>query len=293
MPSLPVSASARPRRPRVSYYPVVSDHDHSHDEHNHDEHEHHGSARVSTPEERALLKPFVDDLHEFLRRALDGVEGPIAEVGAGDGIIADRLRSDGFDVVAIDSHPETAAAATAQGREVLHADWRSWDGGGHAPFAALLFTRSLHHIAPLEQAVEQMLRLAPGGLLIADEFARELVDATGAQFLMDSWALLAASGLADDEPSVAVDPLAAWEQRMAVDHDVATGQQLLDAVRSVGEIEQLGNGRFMAQLAMFRVDPTHPNATAVRDLLVATEDARLASGTMVKAGLRFIARLRG
>lgn len=268
--------------------------EHGHAEHGHEQHghEHHGSARVSTLEERALLAPFVDDLHEFLRRALDGVDGPIAEVGAGDGIIADRLRSDGFDVVAIDSHPGTAEAATAQGREVIHADWRSWDGGGHAPFAALLFTRSLHHIDPLEQAVEQMLRLAPGGLVIADEFARELVDAPGAQFLMDSWALLAAAGLRDDEPTVSVDPLGAWAHRMEVEHEVATGERILDAIRSVGEIEQMGYGRFMAQLAVFRVDPAHPQAIAVRDLLIATEDARLAAGSMAKAGLRFVARLR-
>lgn len=240
-----------------------------------------------------MLAPFVDDLHEFLRRALQGVDGPIAEVGAGDGVIAERLRADGFEVIAIDTHAGTAEAATAQGRPVLHADWRSWDGGGHAPFAALVFTRSLHHIAPLDQAAEQMLRLAPGGLVIADEFAREHVDAAGAQFLMDSWALLAAAGLADAEATVAVDPLAAWQKRMEVDHEVATGDQLLAAVRSVAEIEQMGNGRFMAQLAMFGVDPEHANATAVRDLLVATEDARLAAGTMVKAGLRFVARVRG
>jgi len=268
------------------------DHDHDHDQHDHDQHEH-GPARVSTPEERALLEPFVDDLHAYLRSALDGVEGLIAEVGAGDGVIAERLRADGFDIVAIDSNAETAAAATAQGREVLHADWLTWDGGGRGPFAALLFTRSLHHIDPLSEAVAQMSRLAPGGLVVCDEFARELVDGPGAQFLMDGWALLSAAGLRDDEPQVTDDPLAAWQHRMTVDHDVASGRQILDALEPIAEIERLEHGPFMAQLVMFRCDPTHPNATAVRDVVLDTERSRLASGAMAKAGLRLVARLRG
>lgn len=269
----------------------MANHDHG-DDHDHDHSHGHGAARVSTPEERELLKPFVDELHEYLRQALAGIEGPIAEVGAGDGVIADRLRRDGFDVVAIDANAGTAAAATEQGREVLHADWLTWDGGGRGPFAALLFTRSLHHIDPLDQAVAQMTRLAPGGLVIADEFGRELVDAAGAQFLMDGWALLAAAGLRDDDPNVAADPLAAWQERMTVEHEVASGQQILDAMAPVAEIEQLEHGAFMAQLVLFRCDPAHPHTSAVRDLLLATEHDRLAAGTMAKAGLRFVARLR-
>ena len=79
--------------------------------------------------ENELLAPFVDDVHRFLRGALAGITGPIVEVGAGDGVIAERLRSDGFDVVAIDVNEETAAAATAAGREVVHADWRASPSG--------------------------------------------------------------------------------------------------------------------------------------------------------------------
>lgn len=258
------------------------DHDHDHD---------HEAARVSSPEERALLTPFLDDLHGFARTALAGVDGPIAEIGAGDGVLAERLRADGFNVVAIDAHEETAAAAQAQGRDVQVADWLTWDGGGHGAFAALLFTRSLHHIEPLDVAVAQMSRLAPGGLVIADEFGFELVDNAGAQFLIDAWALLAAAGLRDDDAVATPDPLTAWRQRMTVDHRVASSEMMLDAIATVANIEQVDKGLFMTQLAMWKVDPTHPRAAAVRDLLHEIEKTRLDAGTMTKAGIRLIARL--
>ena len=267
----------------------------SHHHHHDDEegHHHHGEPRISSPEERELLKPFIDDLHEFLRSALDGIDGPIAEIGAGDGVIAQRLRDDGFDVVAIDANAETAAAATEQGRSVEHCDWLTWDGAGNAPFAALLFTRSLHHIEPLDDAVEQMVRLAPGGLLIADEFGYELVDAAGAQFLMDSWAMTAAAGMRDDEYSAVPDTLAAWQERMTVEHEVTSSERLLEAIGRVAQVEQIIYGNFMAQLAIWRVDPTHPRAAEVRDLLIETEAARSDAGLLAKAGIRLTGRLNG
>ena len=256
-------------------------------------HDHHDSpARVSSPEERELLKPFVDNLHAFLTEALGGVDGPIAEIGAGDGVLAERLRADGFDVVAIDAHAKTAVAATDQGRRVDHADWLTWDGGGSAPFAALIFTRSLHHIDPLNIAAEQMQRLAPGGLLIADEFDFERVDARGAQFMMDSASLLDAAGMRDGDGAVANNPLDAWRTRMTVDHHVASGADLMTAIEGVAEIESIEHGNCMAQLALWRIDTAHPNAIAVRDFLTETEKARTESGAMEKMGMRIIARLK-
>lgn len=261
-------------------------------DHDHGEHHHHNEPRISSPEERALYAPFTDDVHHFARTALKGVSGPIVEVGAGDGVVAQRLREDGFDVVAIDANEATAAAATEQGREVLHVDWRSWDGGGRAPFDALLFTRSLHHIDPIEHATDQMARLAPGGLLVADEFGYERVDAAGAQLLADARALAAASGITDAEPVAVADPLQAWQEFMTVDHPIVASDRLLEAVAAVAEIEQVGYGRFLAGLVTYSLDPTHPQAAAVRDVVIATEDARIAAGTLTPGGVRLTARIR-
>ncbi len=260
--------------------------------HDHRHAHHHDRARISTPEERELLAPFVDDVHAFLRAALSGVTGTIAEVGAGDGVIAQRLRDDGFDVVAIDASEATAAAACEQGREVLHADWRSWDGAGYAPFGAVVFTRSLHHIDPIEHAMDQIAKLAPGGLVIADEFGYELLDASGAQLLIDAGSIVAAAGMSDKEPVAVADPVFAWEHRMEVEHEVTPSDRLLAAIREIADIEQQGNGRFVARMVTHALDPTHPRAAAVRDLMIAIEDSRIAAGTLPAAGLRFVARVR-
>jgi hypothetical protein len=264
-------------------------HDHDQHDHEHDHHDH--PARISTAEERALLAPFVDDVHQFLRNALAGITGPVLEVGAGDGIIADRLRADGFNLVAIDSHAGTAAAATEQGRPVLHRDFRSWDGDDFGPFAAIVFTRSLHHIDPIEHALDQVVRLAPGGLFVAEEFGYELLDAAGAQLLIDAQSVAAAAGVSDGEVTAVADPAFAWNHRMD-GHGVTPSNRMIDAIKTIADFEQLGHGRFVARMVAHALDPTHPQAAAVRDLMIATEDSRIAAGTLPAAGLRFVARVR-
>jgi len=271
---------------------VNSDHGH-HNDHEHDHREHEHAARISTPEQRELFAPFTDDLHAFLSSALDGITGPIVEVGAGDGVIAQRLRNDGYDIVAIDADAETAAAATEQGREVIHADWRTWDGAGRAPFDAALFTRSLHHIVPIEHGLDPLLRLAPGGLLVADEFGFERVGAPGAQFITDARALVSAAGLNDGDSTASADPLGAWQHWMSHDHEVTPSDRLLEAVAKVADIQAMAHGRFMASMITWGLDPTHPQAAAVRDLVIAIEDARIAAGTMVAGGVRFVGRING
>lgn len=252
----------------------------------------HDHARISTPEERELLLPFVDDVHAFLRAVLAGIDGPIVEVGAGDGVMAERLRNDGFNIVAIDSSEATAAAAREQGRDVIHADWRSWDGGGHAPFAAVVFTRSLHHIDPIDHAMDQIVKLAPGGLVVADEHGYELLDAAGAQMLFDAWSLVAAAGMSDKDAVAVADPVFAWEHRMEVEHEITPSHRLLSAIGEIADIEQQGNGRFVSRMLTHALDPTHPRAADVRDLVIAIEDSRIAAGLLPAAGLRFVARVR-
>lgn len=85
----------------------------------------------------------------------------VLEVGCGDGELAAELQARGFEVTAIDSDPE--AVTQARARQV-NANLKRWPSppaktggeGGQRPDEgadAILFTRSLHHISPLDEAV--------------------------------------------------------------------------------------------------------------------------------------------
>jgi hypothetical protein len=90
----------------------------------------------------------------------------LLEVGCGDeGGVTPRLVAVGYDVVAIDPR---APDGPSYRRTTLEA----FDDPG--PFDAAVAGRVLHHVHPLEPALDKLARLAP--LLILDEFASDRID---------------------------------------------------------------------------------------------------------------------
>jgi SAM-dependent methyltransferase len=90
----------------------------------------------------------------------------VLDVGAGRGELVRALRERGFDAEGIDKE---------HGADLLH-----YQGG---PFDALLFVSALHHIDPLDTAIDRAASLLPsGGLLIVDDFDVDAVDEPTARF---------------------------------------------------------------------------------------------------------------
>lgn len=236
-----------------------------------------------------LLNRFTDEVAQFVLQALRGVEGRVLEVGAGNGALASRLRSHGIELDAIDKSPSAVAEAEADGEEVTEADWLDWHT---APYAAVVFTRSLHHIEPLELAVAHIAEVAPGGLVIGDEHAAEDLDERGAQLLGDARALLSAAGMTTALTSFAVDPLAAHRYRTTVEHPISTGAAVLQCLGDHAEVLHLERTPFVARFVTQFLDASHPRAAEVSAALVDIEHARIDAGLMPAIGFRFIARLR-
>src|SRR5262249_37753633 len=90
----------------------------------------------------------------------------VLEVGCGRGEGARPLTAAGHAVTAIDR--ELSDLSPSPGTTFIECDFLEFAA---APFDAVVFTASLHHIWPLEAAVERAVwLLAPGGLVVADDF---------------------------------------------------------------------------------------------------------------------------
>jgi SAM-dependent methyltransferase len=109
--------------------------------------------------------------YEFVQRHLPDGARTILEIGCGNGQLAAGLIHDGLRVLALDSYEECVAAARAAG---VNARPATWPCAIEGEFDAVLFTRSLHHIAPLEAAVAAAVAvLSPGGRIIVEDFRIE------------------------------------------------------------------------------------------------------------------------
>lgn len=105
----------------------------------------------------------------FVLANLPEGQSRILEVGCGSGRLARRLSALGHELVAIDSSPESVEAAR---RLKVNARLAVFPDFEDEPFDVLLFTRSLHHIHPLDSTIEQVrCLLNPQGLLLVEDFA--------------------------------------------------------------------------------------------------------------------------
>ena len=119
---------------------------------------------------------------EFLISRLP-VGAKVLEVGCGEGQIACELLQRGYHVMGLDSDSEAIARAQARGVRAVVASWPKFDSS--VSFDAIAFTRSLHHINPLRQAIARARELLnPNGFLLIEDFALDEVnEATVAWFV--------------------------------------------------------------------------------------------------------------
>lgn len=103
------------------------------------------------------------------------VGAEILEIGCGEGHVACELLRHGYRVTGLDSDSEVIARAQERGVPAIVGSWPAF--GGSVSFDAIVFTRSLHHISPLHEAIGRARELLkPMGSLLIEDFAFEDVE---------------------------------------------------------------------------------------------------------------------
>ena len=134
----------------------------------------------------ALILRLYQPAVAFALRSCEG-RRRVLDVGAGYGTVALELARAGHEVTALDASPEACAIArrTLDGAEatVIEGAFGAEDLRDGS-FDAIRFGRSLHHMADVDAAAERAaLLLAPGGVVVIDEFCAERIDRATASWL--------------------------------------------------------------------------------------------------------------
>jgi SAM-dependent methyltransferase len=237
----------------------------------------------------------------------------VLEVGSGDGRLAARLGAMGLRVKAVDVDAEAVEAATARGVDARCADFFAVRG---EHFAALLFTRSFHHIAPLGAAVAHARTLlAPGGTMVFDEFAHDEMDLASAAWFWDVVGLLDEARLLspeatghghgpdhhrgrhhghhhhDDEGDLPTHPLERWRERVLHDPPLHGGRAMVDALSAVLDVYRVERVPYLYRYLSRRLPPDDTGAR-IFERVRQMEAQRIALGLLVPIGLRLVGRAR-
>lgn len=238
-----------------------------------------------------MKRPFelsISQTFAFVKRTLRGGPLRLLEVGCGRGELALRMREEGHEVIGVEVSGEAVQVGRAAGLDVREADFLRFE---EEPFDAVLFTRSLHHIGRLPEAVERAhALLVPGGLLVAEEFDVENVDqATAAWFYSLQALLAAAEALAYDPPTGSTDPLQRWEEDHREHTPFHPGKALLAAVESRFELMFVERPPYLYRSFCWKLREGAEGWRLANEIL-ATEERLLQEGALLPVGLRFVGR---
>lgn len=154
------------------------------------------------------------DVQGFVESQLPEAPARVLEVGCGRGQLALSLAQMGYRITAIDPRAPKGAIFEAVSLEELA------DPG---PFAAVVASRSLHHIPDLPGALAKLARLLrPGGRLILDEHAFDRFDEPTARWYLEQRAAT------DPNPRSLEHCRADWEAEHAGLHGYAAMRHELD-----------------------------------------------------------------
>jgi SAM-dependent methyltransferase len=228
--------------------------------------------------------------YDFVERFVPAECRRILEVGCGTGELAAGMFKDARDIVAIDSDPESVAAARSLGVDAHIATWPDFDAGH---FDAVLFIRSLHHIHPLDESIRRAAQcLAYGGRVIVEDFAYESVDAKTLHWFTSALHLLDATGSLEPNNEFLervlskTETVEAWRQN----HE----NELHTAAEIDAQLEKVF-GRVIRENApyYFRYAANAITATDNRDAILQAfarqEETLSADGSIVALGRRFVA----
>ena len=221
----------------------------------------------------------------WLEDVLPAPPARVLDAGCGTGVLARTLIASGYDVTAIDIDPAAVAEAREGGVAALEADLIDYTD---EPYDVVVFALSLHHMHPLEAAVARSDALvAPGGLLVLDEFAWSWADQAAAAWFYDTAELLAAAGLLELEgESIGTDPVTRWRDQHA---DHTPGDAMIAAVSARLTITDLQRTPYLARYLGSKLENT-ARGRRVQAELERVELDHINRGTLAPVGFRLVAQ---
>ena len=243
----------------------------------------------------------LEETLRFLERHLPQPPSRVLEVGCGNGDVSIALAVRGYDVTGLDaalaesatSNPAASVAPDSRIRWV-EADFLFYEE--EASYDAVLFTRSLHHMAPVGKALTRAAALLrPGGRFLAEEFAFDRVNIQTARWYYDLEAVLASAGLVPSpDPALREvrNPLGRWRQEHASDPPLQSGHAMLSAARDRFDLGPAEEAPYLYRTFAGRMEPGERSDRITREIFE-IESRMIRERDIAAAGLRLAGTLLG
>ncbi len=226
---------------------------------------------------------------DFLLGHLPRRDTRLLEVGCGRGHLTRMIASQGVSIRGVDISEEAIEETRSRGLDAVCADFLQFED---AAYDVVFFSLSLHHIHPVEKALERADALLKSeGLLIVEDFGVEIADARSTAWLYGAQSLLQKAGLLigeADEYRDGDDHLARWKTYHSRHHPLADSATMRERLRERFAAKPEERAPYLYRYLLDSIEPTE-RGFAVSRHLVEWERSLIASGAIAAIGLRWVA----
>jgi SAM-dependent methyltransferase len=229
----------------------------------------------------------VEEALRFVRPHLSGAKR-ILDVGCGGGFLAARLSGEGHEVTALDR--SLKRTTRTEGVRYVEANFIGFED---APYDALVFSASLHHLSPLEDALASAVRLLRAdGLLLVSDFDLDAPDLATARWYYDVEGLLLAASLYRPEKVACADvedALLRWQKEHEDTPPFHTGAAMRDGIRRHFALLGEAKAPYLYRYVAGGLVPS-PHGASITAWALSAEKAHLTAGVLQPVGLHLWAR---
>lgn len=222
---------------------------------------------------------------DFVREFLPASPAALLEVGAGTGELSEALTALRYSVVSIDSAPDAVSAMRSRG---LNAVLASWPGYAGPPVAAVIFSRSLHHLQLDTSVKHAKSLLVSSGRIVVEDFAFAEMPGTALAWLRSLLVRLAAEGVwqAPSEGFLAK-VLAGLPLSAGDDHEIAAAAAMRRVLAAHGTLIHEASPAYFYRYLLPGM-PATPAGDAVLRRTLQEETEAIAAGTLWPLGRRWV-----
>ncbi len=238
---------------------------------------------------KSSIDVFSEETLKFVQRHLPGRDSRVLEVGCGTGYFSLQLMQTGVQLTACDTDEKAVLLCKERGVPAIHIDFLSIKD---ELYDVILFTRSLHHIHKLNEAIDRANSLlVPGGILLIEDFDVHMMDSNTARWYYDTRSIVSVC-TNNKKPSAFVqDPMKLWVEDHVHVPPLHSGSDMIKAIKEKFNTIHIERNAYLYRSICGALD-SYKNGYQITAKVLEIENGLIHEEIILPNGLRLVAEKR-
>ena len=236
---------------------------------------------------KSSVDVFSQDTLKFVQKHLTSNNVRILEVGCGAGDFSYELMKTGAQLTACDTNEKAVLSCKDKGVSAIHADFLSIKG---ELFDVILFTRSLHHIHKLKEAIEHSNSLLVlDGMIIIEDFDLNMIDTNTARWYYDIRSIVSVCTNNKKPSEFVKDPIQTWIDDHNHTPPLNSGDEMIKTVQDRFDIVSIERNPYLYRSICGRLNSFNDSYRITAKILE-IESGLISEQDILPTGLRIVGK---